>query len=218
MRGTINRANVLVPRTRVNINHSFVRTSSYNIDLFTNGWAGSGATDLNFTFSLANTYVYRGGVIITTIANPGSTELSGLYMKYRIKQIQVTIIFGCNNSVIVSNNNNPLPLINAVVDYDDAGPSSLNALQQFSNLMTFQLGNGATAPPNIIFTPRAQLVTTGTTTAFVRPGDFLNTQTPTAEHFALKTQYDNLGSTSVSTSLGRIAWYFQYVFEMSEPK
>jgi hypothetical protein len=192
---------------------------SYNVSLWeTLGWSGSSLNDIEFTFSLASTFVYIGGVLSITVANPGASELSTLYQKWRIAEVEVSIIFS-NNASNVSSPSTSLPLINAVVNYDDISALSLGQIQQFDNLMVLQLGNGATGPPRIKFRPRPLAVTyNGVSSGYaVTPeATWLSTDYNGIPHYALKCVYDNQSATSVG-QVGYVSFYFRYTFEMCDP-
>jgi hypothetical protein len=212
-------SSILPPRMRSNIVHSFQRTVSYNITLGeSTGWGGVSLNDIEFSFSLEALFVYVGGSSFATQTVPGYNELTALYERWRIKEVVCTPIFSNNNSSI----NSPtlaLPILLCVVDYDDVSLTTLSQIQQFSNLMVFQLGNGATGPPNIRFVPRAQtLQYNGSTSAYsiASPGTWFNTDYPLVPHYALKFYFDNQ-SVSGTATIGSFSFYFTFTFEMSEP-
>lgn len=199
--------------------HTFQRTVSYNVGISeSTGWAGGGLFDLEFSFSLESLFVYIGGVTSATVGVPGYTDLTNLYERWRIKEVVCTPIFSNNNSSI----NSPtlaLPLLLCVVDYDDVSVVLKTDLQQYSNLMVFQFGNGATGPPNIRFVPRAQtLQYNGASSGYsvATPGSWFNTDYPAVPHYALKFYFDNQG-VSGSALIGQFSFYFTFTFEMSEP-
>jgi hypothetical protein len=199
--------------------HKFHRMVSYNVSLWeTTGWSASSLSDIEFTFSLASTFVYIGGVLSITVSNPGASELSALYQKWRISEVEASIIFS-NNTSNISGPSTTLPLINLVVNYDDITALTLSQIQQFDDLMVLQLGNGATGPPRIKFRPRPLAVTyNGVSSGYaVTPEPtWLSTDYPAMPHYAMKCVYDNQSGTSVA-QIGYVSFYFRYTFEMCDP-
>lgn len=207
-------ANVLTPQRRSNVIHSFSRTVSFSLSLFTNtGWTSTNL-DLEFAFSLQNTYVYKGGVLSTTVSNPGYSELNALYQKWRIKRVTVTPVF-TNNAAPLPALGTGLPLVLIAVDQTNVATVTLTDIQQYSDLMAFQLGNGATGPPNIVFQPKPVDQYANSTFG---PGSnvWLSTRSPEMLHYGLKVVYDPQGF-GAATQIGNCSWYFRYEFEMSEP-
>jgi hypothetical protein len=205
------------PAIRRNAIRTFQRTTSTALSLYeTGGWTNSTLNDLEFTFSLQNTYQYVGGILTATVTNPGYADFVPLFERWRIREIQCMVAFSNNNSSI----NSPastLPLLLTVIDYDDAAAITSTQALQYDNLMIFQLGNGATGPPIIRFKPKAQSqVYAGTTAYAVAPeGQWFNTDYPTTPHYGLKFVYDNSAGTS-TVSIGYVTFYFRYTLEFDE--
>lgn len=219
-RGTTSRAVVLNRPIKTTQKHTFQRTVSYNTVLNElTGWAASGIFDIEFTFSLASTFIYIGGAFVGTIPNPGSSEFTPLFERWRIVSVEATPIFTGNSSSL----NSPttaLPLILCVIDYDDTAAISLTQIQQYSNMMMFQLGTGAVVPPTIKFSPRPLAIEYSGVSpgyAITSKNVELNTGYPAIPHYGLKCVFDNQNVSSASL-IGTVSWYFRYTFELSIPK
>lgn len=201
--------------------HRFYATSNKSIGLFnTGGWANtllgdSGVNNIQFVYSLGNTYIYYGGVLYFTEVNSIGTNLAALYKKWRIKSVETTMIFTNNNSSL-NTPNTALPILNCAVNETDSSAETLQTLQSYNNLMVFQLGNGAAEPPRIKFKPKASTIEAIANYAVTNGMTWMDTDYPNTPHYCLKVVTDNSDATFTGF-IGYVNFYFRYEFEMTQP-
>jgi len=146
----------------------------------------------------------------TTAAAPGAlaqlaltnyTEYTNLFDEYILDKIEMIWYFNSNNSSM----NSPhvsAPLISVVHDFDDASFTSLPSMQQYDSYRVMQFGNSSGPSDGrqvVTIKPKFQAVVetvAGTAVGLPFKG-WLDTITPTAEHFGLKFFYLN---TEVGTA------------------
>lgn len=162
--------------------------------------------DMELSFSLQQTLVYINGNLVTTVANPGFSEIVNLFQEYRIDEVEVMFLYN-NNTSQVSNTTN-LPILQVAVDY--TGTASINqaAILQFENLRVIQMGNyRGEGGPSFRFKPRPFI--NGATSFFGAPDQWISVLVPTIPYNSLKMVYDPV-STASTISVGNIELYVRY--------
>lgn len=202
---------VSVPRHPI---HRFTRVFSYNLPL----WDGSGfgsslsgvATDAEIKFALYGAQISLGGTPLYNASLPNRTEFTNLFNEYKIEEVEMTLFFSNNNSSL----NSPqisLPILNVAFDPNDINATSLSDIQQFENLITFQMGNGADRTRTFKFKPKPQILNyNGATSGYSTMKDgWINSTYYDVPHYGVKIVYDPTTSPASSTNIGSIAMYFK---------
>jgi hypothetical protein len=190
---------------------SFRRTCQQNILLNESYGFSSAAMDLEFSFSLQQVLIYLGGVLVYTVAIPGAAEFVALFAEYRIKKASVRMFYNNNTSSLTTAATLSLPLVNVVFDPSDVSAVTLASVLQYPNCRTFQLGNGAEAPPCFSISPVVPVGAAGIGNAMLMSSPWLSTDQPAVQHFGMKIVYDP--SNAVNTAIGSINFYFDIDFD-----
>jgi len=190
----------------------FRRTCTQNIALNEqNGWNNAG-NDIEMTFSLSQVLIYIAGTLAYTVAITAASEFVALFAEYRIKRASVRMYYNNNNSSLSSAATLSLPLITAIFDPTDVNATSLTSVLQYPNARTYQLGNGAEAPPCLNLTPKVQSNVGGGTTPIILSAPWLATDYATVPHYGLKLVYDPSNAVA-STVIGSVNFYIDIDFE-----
>lgn len=201
---------VRAPRVPV---HSFVRTVSYVNTLYdSGGWGASPGfgADMEFTFSLKQIVMYLSGVSTVTTTTPSYAEFTNLFKEWKLNKVRMKMYFTNNNSSV----NSPataLPLLNVVFDPTNVNACSLQTALQYDNLKTYQLGNGAEAPPVLEFKPRPNLLAyDGATSGYMTDQTgWISCNYPDVPHYSVKVIYDSTTVPGTSTLIGSVNFYFE---------
>jgi hypothetical protein len=188
----------------------FVRTTQMPAISFVPATGFSGiAFDLEMAFSLQSTNIYLGGVLTSSVTNPGYLDITGLFQEWRIESVEIGLFYSNNCSQI--NNTQSLPIIQIAADYTSTAGTTASSLLQYENVRVIQLGNykGEEAPI-FRFKPRFNLQNSGgaTVVSNVSAG-WASSLQPTLPHAGLKIFYDNQLTTS-ATSVGTLSLYVRY--------
>lgn len=191
---------------------AFRRTCTQNISLNEqNGWNNAGY-DIEMSFSLAQVLIYIAGTLVYTVPFTAAAEFTALFAEYRIKRASVRMFYNNNNSSLSSAATLSLPLITAVFDPTDVNATSLTSVLQYPNARTYQLGNGAEAPPCLNVTPKVLSNVGGGTAPIVLTAPWLITDLPTVPHTGVKLVYDPSNAVG-STVIGSVNFYIDIDFE-----
>lgn len=190
----------------------FRRTCTQNIPLNNqNGWNNAGY-DIEMSFSLAQVLIYISGALAYTVPFTAAAEFTALFAEYRIKRASVRMYFNNNASSLSSAATLSLPLITAVFDPTDVSAVTLTSVLQYPNARTYQLGNGAEAPPCLNITPKVLSNVGGGTAPIVLTAPWLITDLPTVPHYGVKLVYDPSNAVA-STVIGSVNFYLDIDFE-----
>jgi len=116
-------------------------------------WSSQGNNITRFKFNYSAASLTQLGVesdyslTFTLSACASVTQLSALYDQYRIKAAAVTFTPQINGSSGLAVSANPFPKLYTVIDYDDATPITIAAMQQYDSVIV--------SPP---FTPITRFV------------------------------------------------------------
>lgn len=102
------------------------------------GFFGSGF-DIAIVPNLSTCDFRINGVLVFSPTLPSVTEFTTLFDQYRIKKINVRVIFS-NNESGTSSPTTVLPVVHQCNDYNSLGQLLLADYQQYPNLKTWQLG------------------------------------------------------------------------------
>jgi hypothetical protein len=179
------------------------------------GWNASGNFDLSLVFSLQQTSTYLAGVVSANYSNPGYSDFTALYDRYRIEEVEVAIMYGTNAYPPGTQAVAQLPILNVVFDPSDNSTFSLSSIMQYQNLHTVQLGNLRNSNGYVVkFKPRSLITAGGSAAAATEMNPWLSKDTPTVPHYGLKLFYDNAGS-GINSIIGQCNFYVKYHLAMT---
>ncbi len=145
---------------------------------------------------------------------PGYTDFTSLFDQYRIAQITARFIPGVS-LFGASTTTTDVPDLHTAIDYDDASaPASVDTLRQMS---THQVTPNQQYVERV-FTPRfAVAAYSGAFTSYAqsRPGQWIDSNSPSVEHYGIKQ-----GLTAVSVASGSYLLYnleCTYVIQLRNP-
>lgn len=205
----------LIPETRFSNSRDMVmtcsRTATY-VDLLvpTTGWGGSGLFDLEFSFSLTQMLVYRGGTLFSTTSITGGTDFTPLFEEWRINTVEIGMMYGAN-SVAPGPTTGPIgPILLAVFDPNDTSAVSLSSILQYNGVRVIQIANvRGESGACYKFQPRIQSNSASNAAGVAilqPPSQWISTDAPTAPHNGFKVFYDSAASTYAST-IGSVSFY-----------
>jgi hypothetical protein len=182
---------------------------------FLTGTSGSGiGFDLQWVFSLANTYLYINGIAALATPNPGFADFIGLYQEYAIDSVELQVFFDSNVESL-ANAGDSLPIFITVSDLRDANDETASQLLQYQNVRVNQLGNIRTAD-GLVYRVRPRcaenIYNTTVTNGYkiAAPGTFLNTDLYNVPHYGLKHAYDPVVISGASNLIGHVSFYAKY--------
>lgn len=179
--------------------------------------ANSGIFSLSF--SLGQTAAYVNGVLSANFANSNVTELTSLFDSYRIREVELRMVFS-NNQSAVGTTTPALPVICFATDYDDAAATSYPTLAQYQDFKSIQFGNSS-GPNNgqqvLRIRPKAITYSQDPVGAVVAQNntasDWFDAQSTAVLHFGLKGFFDNQLAATAVTPLGFVTFYVKYFIE-----
>jgi len=180
------------------------------------GWAGAGF-DLCIAPSLVNSTFFINGTASFAPAMPNVAEFTGLFDQYRIKKIDVRIIFSHNSSG-VGNAAIVLPVVHCYNDYNDTSSKSLTTVQEYPDVKTFQLGKEKEIRWSWTLRVRSDVLTnTGisSSSAMNIPSSWIDTSTNNIEHLGARVYLNNIGRTTAAdlgTCLFLVDYYLEFKF------
>lgn len=186
--------------------------------------------DLALSFSLGDTYLYLAGVLASTVANPGATDISNLFEQFRIQNVELQFFYSYNTAMSANyvgetpaNTALALPVLNFAYDPNDTNDTDLTAILQYNNMRSIQLGNNRTSDGFILkFAPVPQ-ISANTVPATSQPvaqvRAWINTDYPTTNHYGLKVVLDPITTgTSTGDIIGYLQIYARYHILARRPK
>lgn len=189
--------------------------------------SGTGSNIFSLAFMLTGTQAYVNGALQGTFQNANYTEYSALFDSFRIKEVEITMVYNSNQSGI-STNTSSLPTLWLANDYDDMNATSLASLQQYPSGKPLQFGNssGSNNGKQVWrLRPKTQiyaLSAAGTTVAMSgQSSAWYDTNTSTSsslEWFGLKGFHDNQQSTSTATPVGFVTFYVKYFMQFKDTR
>lgn len=189
--------------------------------------SGTGSSIFSLAFMLTGTQAYVNGALQGTFQNANYTEYSALFDSFRIKEVEITMVY-CGNQSGISTNTSSLPVLWLANDYDDMNATSLASLQQYPSGKPLQFGNssGSVNGKQVWrLRPKTQLYAlsaAGTTVAMTGTNNaWYDTNTSTSsslEWFGLKGFFDNQQSTAVATPVGFVTFYVKYFMEFKDTR
>ncbi len=145
---------------------------------------------------------------------PGYTDFTSLFDQYRIAQITARFIPGVS-LFGASTTTTDIPDLHTAIDLDDAtAPASVDTIRQFS---THQVTPNQRYVERV-FTPRFALASySGAFTSYAQsnPGQWIDSNSPSVEHYGIKQ-----GLTAVSVASGSYLLYnleCTYVIQLRNP-
>jgi len=187
----------------------------------TNGFSSQG-NSIQFTFTQNGVYasvgnnafaLWGGSVFANALA------YAAIYDEFRILKVQAEILWNTNEAGISAGATLSLPIMYAVIDYDDGAPlSSSDQALGYSTCKVMQMGNSNSNGGKqymTIFKPACQgsvLQTNNTTTAGqVIRGPWINSAANACEQNGLKIWYNN--QTGTATTIGYLTIVFRVFYE-----
>lgn len=170
-------------------------------------YSGSSASNsLQLSFSLSSLNAFLGATGIATTGFSNQSNFCAIYDQYRIKKVELEMMFNNNTSTV--NTNASLPVTTWVIDYDDAASlsSSTNTLG-YSSAKAIQFGaNGSNYGKQMFFLnrPTTQILAnygTGSSAAQFTVSPWLDTDSTTIQHFGIKSWCD-ADPTGITTNIG----------------
>lgn len=211
-----------IPGTLSGKTYVFARTVGFNSglayplnSLITQGINGTGKYDMQLTFSLSAMPASVGGNVQNNWAVPNYTEFQNLFDLFRIKWVEVDVIYNVNSTSA----NLPtlsLPYMYSAVTGDDSNTTNLEAIRQFDSCKIHQLGNG---PIKIRFKPKpSNLVFNGVTSGYSPTNNWLDTNYPDVPHYGLKLCFDPIFNTGGAAILGYISCSAKIIYEFKNTR
>jgi hypothetical protein len=185
-----------------------------------NGWFNSGSSDFSITFAASTSDIRIGGTSVFGPTTAGSAELSNMFDQYRIVQATVRIDWSYN-SYPVTSGVAVAPLMNYVVDYDDAGSALMNNLLQYPGMKTHSFLQNGYTPLIVSLKPKPlrDVAGTGVLTSYgpMTTAPWIRTSEMTTPHYALKFCASQFGLGGV-TQVGNITITCFIDMELANPK
>jgi hypothetical protein len=211
------RRGMMIERTRLSSPnvpvHRYSRTTAQILDMRPATGFNGVAFDCELSFSLNSLFVYLGGTLNATTANPGASDFTALYDSYRLASVEISFMYSGNSAPLAPAASPQLPILNIIFDPTDTSVISLSSILQYQDLHIVQLGNLRTSNGYVLKCRPTPLITAGgSATAASNFNPWLNIDTPTVPYFGIKMFYDSSGS-SVSTITGYLNLYVKYNWE-----
>lgn len=202
--------------------HRVIQGAAGNISInSTNGFTIGASSSLALSFAFCQGRVFyqlgTGGLIQLGNAFSNSTNLAGIFDQWRLRKVDVEIFLSRNSQA--ASNQNSLPVVYAVKDFDDAIPlGSANIALGYADCKTIPLGQadqkGAIHRMSI-WNPcaigTAQAGAGGTVAAFPVSNKWIDSLTPDTPHYGLKLFMDQFDPTN--TIVGFMVITFRCLFE-----
>lgn len=154
------------------------------------------------------------GVLIFAASLPNATEFTALFDQYRIRKINVRVIFS-QNSADVNTPTLSLPVIHQMNDYNSTGNMNLSDYQQHPELKTWQLGQDKNISWSFVPHVRGDLITQGgvlSSSANNMPCPWIDTSSTSIEMLGTRLYMNNLGQNT-NTNIGAILFLVDYILD-----
>lgn len=177
------------------------------------GWAGGGY-DCAISFSLVQATFFINGSASFGPLLPNSSEFTVLFDQYRIRKVDIRLIFS-NNDSNVSTPNATLPVVHCYNDYNDTLGKTLSNVQEYPAMQTYQLGKERDIRWSLTPHVRSDVLTnTGLTSASAMniTSPWIDTSSNNIEHLGTRIYLNTLGRTSAA-DLGSVLFLIDYHLE-----
>lgn len=180
------------------------------------GWGGGGF-DCGISFSLAQATVFIAGSAYSGPGVPNFGEFTGLFDQYRIKKVNIRLIFS-NNESGVNAPNTVLPIVHCFNDYNDTLSKSLSDVQQYPDMKTYQLGTNKDIRWSCVPHCRADVLTnTGalSSSSMNMTSPWIDCTSSTIEHLGARFYMNNLGrntNVDVGSVLVLMDFFMEFKF------
>lgn len=154
------------------------------------------------------------GVLIFAASLPNATEFTALFDQYRIRKINVRVIFS-QNSADVNTSTVSLPVVHQMNDYNSTGNMNLSEYQQHPELKTWQLGQDKDISWSFVPHVRGDLITQGgvlSSSANNMPCPWIDTSSTSIEMLGTRLYLNNLGQNT-NVNIGAIMFLVDYYME-----
>lgn len=186
--------------------------------------AAAGARDFQMNFSLdrIETLIAGGGGAANGGFSPNLNvaEYTALFDCYRIKKIEIQMLYNSNDQV--QSITTGLPNIMLAKDYDDSNSTSSATLCQYDNFKVWQMGSAPQNSRTMTIYPKLQsaIETGGGAVLAMHPakGAWIDTLAPTAKYFGLKGFADIQVTGGALTNIGFITFYVKCYVQFKNTK
>jgi len=170
-------------------------------------------------FTLAGAQMNINGSLVTTAVNTNYAEYTALFDSYRIRKVEITMVYNSNSSSVSGSPS--LPIMSIVNDYDDTGATVLSSLQQYDSYRLVQFGNNTNNGKVIQrCSPKIGTVveTTGGSAIASQNSNmtWIDCNNTTVLYCGVKGNYDNMNVSSAT--LGFITMYIKYFVEFKNTR
>jgi len=168
--------------------------------------------NMSISWSLANMVIGLGGVPAVSIPVPNVAELQQLYDTFQIEKVELTIFFGCTESLVSGDPTSGvqwvMPLIGYTQDTDDASNTGITQLQQYSTYKCHQTTQPlrmslVPCPAGGVFDPAQGGAAFNSGYTRLQKQD-INVAYAATPHYAAKLAVDGLLSTPSGTGLNTL--------------
>jgi len=177
------------------------------------GWA-AGGFDCAISISLAQATFFLNGTATFGPTMPNVAEFTNLFDQYRIKRVNVRIIFS-NNDSGVATPATTLPVVHCYNDYNDTAAKNLAAVQEYPDIKTFQLGKEKDIRWSFVPRVRSDVLTNSgisSSSAMNIPSPWIDTSSNNIEHLGARIFLNNIGRTTAA-DLGTCLFLIDYFLE-----
>lgn len=170
-------------------------------------------------FTLAGCQNYINGGFIGQAANTNYAEYTALFDSYRIRKVEITMVYNSNSSTLGPGTS--LPVMSMANDYDDTNYTSLSSLQQYDSYRLVQFGNNSNNGKVIHrVSPKIGTVvetTGGSAIAGTSTNkSWIDCNNSTVLYCGVKGNYDNMNIGS--QNVGFITFYVKYFVEFKNTR
>lgn len=177
------------------------------------GWAGGG-NDVCISFSLTQATFFVNGAAAFGPSLPNVTEFTGLFDQYRIKKVNIRLIFS-NNESGVNAPSTVLPVVHCYNDYNDTTTKALATVQEYPEMKTFQLGTNRDIRWSCVPHCRADVLTNSgalSSSAMNVTSPWIDTSSANIEHLGARFFFNNLGRNT-AVDIGSVLILVDYFME-----
>lgn len=180
-------------------------------------YVNSSIWSLGFTLGGVQTYI--NGTFVANAPNTNYAEYTALFDSYRIRKVEITMIYNSNSSSISGSPS--LPVMSMANDYDDVNSTSLSSLQQYDSYRLVQFGNN-TNNGKVLHrvSPMIGTVieTTGGSAIAGQNSNktWIDCNNGTILYCGVKGNYDNMNQSSAT--LGYVTFYVKYFVEFKNTR